>query len=252
MLPLVISTSPVANPKTPKSKEELKQFVQALNLYEPLLTDDEVADRLGYVLNSVMRQSAYDDGLTAISNYRPIIDDEYSRREIASSIEKEVFDKQVKLQDLDSLANFLTQVTAHAGRIGQYGLIKLCQEILSLALKSANYGFALLLWSKITHLEWAKSETWFDVAIGAISHIKTTEEFVFIVDEIGCPAYQESLSVLGNLLIRSKGLQRKLYKSITFLQNPLSGGVEEYLMQVLRLLQRNPKLQVASRLNNFW
>ena len=226
-----IKKSPLENGEPIDSKDELEELILALRLYEPLLTEKEVAYWLSIVLNKVMKFSAYDDGIAALANHQLIIHNRVIRRQIVNKIVNEIFN-DLKGENLISLSDFLKQITEHAIRTNQDVLIDFCREILASALNLKEYRYGLWLWSKLVHLRWATSERLFKDALFELPQIQTKDDFIYIVNEIGCPADKKAFESLFALLIRSKALSNLLPENIKYLHALNMDKPKGYIQQI--------------------
>jgi len=229
-------SSPLEHRTSMNSKVELEHYTEALKLYRPLLTNDEVAEKLSYLLNNVMKQSAYNVGVTALSNHMSIIHEVGFRERLVRRIGVEVFSTPVKAENLDSLSIFIKQITEHAMKTDQDELIDLCQEILILALELRDYRIGLRLWSKVSGLRWANSARWFVTALETLSNLRSKEEFIFIVNDIGCPTDRKCFESLFRLLKRSSNISNQFPENTRFLEMDERDGSQEYLDCIAKCL----------------
>ncbi|KXK15507.1 MAG: hypothetical protein UZ14_CFX002000528 [Chloroflexi bacterium OLB14] len=211
---------------------EVSQIKQQLNTpvneFSWIFPKEEAERWLSDLLTFVINFPAYDIGVEALSHYIVIISDDKSRQILVKKIVNEIFLPQ-KEKDLFKLTDFIIHITEYGIKTNQPLLIRFCEEILQYCLNSKQYKKALYLWSKLIQLEWASSTGHFVSALAQLSQIQGKDDFLYIVNIIGCPPNKQAFMALLSLLKRLSKLPTDIPQNFKFLDSVNDDVPKKYL-----------------------
>lgn len=184
-----------------KIPQQLMEQADQILKFSCIYSEQQIADWLSTILTYLIKLNAYDIGTEALAKHTSLLGQDHSRRDLVQKIVHLTLEESD--DSLPSLVTFIIQVTEYAKRSGQTTLIEFCKEILFFSLSLSKYQRGLNLWVKIAHLSWTTSPDFISAALEQIHAINSSKEFLFIIEDIGCPANKKAFTSLLALLKRS-------------------------------------------------
>lgn len=197
---------------------QLEQLAKQINEFSCIFKGQEAEDWLSALLIFVMKLTAYDVGAESLSYYMYMIADDKARQKLVKKIVDGIFLQKIE-GEVKTLAGFIIYITEHGIKTNQNVLLDLCQEILLQCLVSENHTKALRLWNEVKDIEWASSPIWFEEALEKLPKTLAKEDFIFLVDDIGCPANRKVFEALRAILKKSHVLSVHFPENLLFLES---------------------------------